>query len=263
MDTALDFAASGGWSTHRIMRNKPVLRVAMWSGPRNISTAMMRSWGNRPDTFVCDEPLYAHYLAVTGKDHPMAAEVIAHGQTDWCKVVDELTGEIPRGKRIFYQKHMAHHLLLGIGREWLGAVTNCFLIRDPAEVINSYIKKQHDPALEDLGYAQQVEIFNWARGHESTLPPVVDAKDVLHEPERVLSLLCHALGIEFTGEMLSWPPGPRDTDGIWARHWYSEVETTTRFRPYHHKSEPVPDRLRPIYKQCMEYYQYLYQHRLK
>jgi hypothetical protein len=245
------------------MVGNPFLHIAMWSGPRNISTAMMRSWGNRHDTFVCDEPLYAHYLAMTGKDHPMAAEVIAHGETDWRKVVDELTGEIPGAKRIFYQKHMAHHLLPGIGREWLGEVTNCFLIRDPAAVINSYVKKQHDPTLEDLGYAQQVEIFDWARARQSTLPPVVDAKDVLDEPERVLSLLCEALGIEFTGAMLSWPPGPRDTDGIWARHWYPEVETTTCFRPYQPKSELVPEHLHPIYERCMEYYRYLYEHRLK
>jgi hypothetical protein len=245
------------------MANNQLLRIAMWSGQRNISTAMMRSWGNRPDTWVCDEPLYAHYLSVTNKDHPIAQDVIAHGEADWRKVVDWLTGEIPHGKAIFYQKHMAHHLLPDIGRDWLGDVTNCFLIRHPAEVINSYIRKQHDPAPEDLGYAQQVEIFDWVRARNGTTPPVVDAKDVLSNPERILRHLCEVLGIEFTVAMLSWPPGLRETDGIWAKHWYPEVETTTSFRSYRPNSESVPERLNSVYKQCVEYYEYLYEYRLR
>ena len=186
------------------------IRIAMWSGPRNISTAMMRSWGNRPDTAVCDEPFYAHYLQVTGYDHPGADEVIASGETDWRKVVARLTGAAPAGKHIFYQKQMTHHLLPDIDRAWLGAVTNCFLIRDPREVITSYIKKNQDPALEDLGFVQQAEIFEWVREHTNAIPPVVDARDVLENPERMLRSLCHAVGVEFTEAMLSWPPGARD-----------------------------------------------------
>src|SRR6187200_3290974 len=131
------------------------LRLAMWSGPRNISTAMMRSWGNRPDTFVCDEPFYAYYLNQTRLDHPGAEEVIVHGETDWRKVIDRLTGDVPGEKRVFYQKQMTHHLLPEIDRAWLAGVTNCFLIRDPAEVIASYIKKNDEPSLEDIGFAQQ------------------------------------------------------------------------------------------------------------
>ncbi|MEY2498801.1 MAG: hypothetical protein QOD12_2357, partial [Verrucomicrobiota bacterium] len=145
-------------------KNGPV-RIAMWSGPRNISTALMRSWGNRADTFVCDEPFYAHYLQATGRAHPGAEEVISSGETDWRKVVARLTGDVPEGRRIFYQKQMTHHLLPGIDRGWLGAVTNCFLIRDPREVIVSYIKKNNDPALEDIGFVQQAEIFDWVRAY--------------------------------------------------------------------------------------------------
>src|SRR4051812_9141437 len=146
------------------------LRIAMWSGPRNISTAMMRAWGNRPDTFVCDEPFYAYYLEKTGRDHPGAQEVIAQGETDWRKVTARLTGPVPRDKQVFYQKQMTHHLLPEIDRSWLGAVTNCFLIRDPAEVIASYIKKNNEPTLEDIGFVQQAKIFDWVREHVGNIP---------------------------------------------------------------------------------------------
>ena len=174
------------------------VRIAMWSGPRNISTAMMRAWGNRPDTFVVDEPFYAYYLKATGKKHPGADEVIATGETDWRKVVEQLTGPIRKGKRIFFQKQMTHHLLPEVDREWIVQYTNCFLIRDPREVIASYIKKQEDPTLEDLGFVQQAEIFDFVRTRAKSTPPVVDAKDVLENPERILRLLCEAVGVEFT-----------------------------------------------------------------
>jgi hypothetical protein len=235
----------------------------MWSGPRNISTAMMRSWGNRPDTVVCDEPLYAHYLQVTGYDHPGADEVIASGETDWRKVVARLTGPVPAGKHVFYQKQMTHHLLPDIDRAWLGTVTNCFLIRDPREVITSYVKKNQDPVLEDLGFVQQAEIFEWVREHTNAIPPVVDARDVLENPERMLRSLCHAVGVEFTGAMLSWPPGARATDGVWAKYWYPEVETSTSFRPHEAKQEKVPERLRAVFGKCREVYEQLHAHRLR
>src|SRR5262245_8026642 len=134
------------------------LRLAMWSGPRNISTAMMRSWGNRDDCVVVDEPLYAHFLHVTHKAHPGSDEVIAAGETDWQKVVAQLTGEIPGGKPIYYQKHMTHHLLPNMGREWLSQLTNCFLIRHPREVLASYTKVIETPQLDDTGFPQQAEI---------------------------------------------------------------------------------------------------------
>lgn len=246
-----------------MLRPTAQLRIAMWSGPRNISTAMMRSWGNRTDTVVVDEPFYAFYLKQTGKGHPEADEVIANGEIDWRKVVEQLTGPLPKGKKIFFQKQMTHHQLPEVDRRWLGAVTNCFLIRDPAEVISSYIKKNDDPTLEDLGFVQQCEIFNWVRERTNSEAPVIDAKDVLQNPERMLRLLCDAIGIEFDGAMLSWPPGLRDTDGVWAKHWYTEVARSTSFQSYRPKNELVPERLRDIHDRCRECYDRLYAERLR
>jgi len=224
---------------------------------------MMRAWGNRADTVVIDEPFYAYYLSATGKRHPGADEVIASGETDWRKVIAHLTGPIPNAKRIFFQKQMAHHLLPEVDREWLGAVTNCFLIRGPREVIASYIKKREEPALPDLGFVQQAEIFNFVRTRTSSIPPVIDAKDVLDNPERMLRLLCEAVGVEFSKSMLSWPPGLRETDGIWARHWYGEVAKTTSFQPYRPRSARVPARLQEIYDRCRECYECLHEYRLR
>ena len=238
------------------------LRIAMWSGPRNISTAMMRSWGTRPDTFVCDEPLYAHYLAVTGRDHPGADEVIAHHETDPARVIGRLTGPVPGDRPIFYQKHMAHHLLPDIDRGWLDEVTNCFLIRDPREMLTSLVRNVPEPELADTGLPQQVECFNHVRNRLGAAPPVLDARDVLEEPRRRLRLLCDALGVEFFDTMLSWPPGRRETDGVWAKHWYDAVEASTSFKPYVPKSDPVPQRLAGLYEQCMGCYGELYEHRL-
>src|SRR5436190_9738229 len=155
------------------------VRIAMWSGPRNISTAMMRSWGNRPDTFVCDEPLYAHYLQKTGYDHPGADEVIASHEPDWKKVVEWLTGPVPGGKPVFYQKHMAHHLLPEIERDWLASLTHAFLIRDPREMLLSLVKVMPHPAALDTGLPQQLELFRSVRAATGHTPPVIDARDVL------------------------------------------------------------------------------------
>jgi len=238
------------------------LRIAMWSGPRNISTAMMRAWGSRNDTVVIDEPFYPYYLKVTCIEHPGADEVIATGETDWQKVVAHLTGSIANGKRIFLQKQMTHHLLPEIDRGWLGAVTNCFLIRDPREVISSYAKKREDPALEDLGFVQQAEIFDFVRTRTNAVPPVVDARDVLQNPELTLRLLCDAVGVEFIKSMLSWPPGLRETDGIWAKHWYGEVAKTAAFQPYSPRHYELPERLHELHERCRNCYEKLYQHRL-
>ena len=236
----------------------------MWSGPRNISTAMMRAWENRPDTFVIDEPFYAFYLRATAKKHPGADEIIATGETDWRKVVEQCRRPLSaqRGKKIFYQKQMTHHLLPEIDLKWLAGMTNCFLIRDPREVILSYMKKQGDPTLEDLGFVQQAEIFNWVRARTGSIPPVIDAGDVLQNPERILRLLCTAVAIEFDESMLSWPPGLRETDGVWARYWYGEVAKSTSFQQYKPREGIVPDRLRELHEQCREYYERLYECRL-
>jgi len=234
----------------------------MWSGPRNISTAMMRSWGNRPDTIVCDEPFYAHYLAVTNRDHPGAAEVIAHHETDPDRVIGRLTGPVPKDRPIFFQKHMAHHLLDDIDRAWLDQVGNCFLIRDPHEMLTSLVKNVPEPTLQDTGLPQQVEIFERVRAGTGRVPPVLDARDVLEDPQRLLGLLCDAIGVEFTDAMLSWPPGRRDTDGIWARHWYDAVEASTGFHPYRPKPDPFPPQLTDLHEQCVGYYETLHTHRL-
>jgi hypothetical protein len=238
------------------------VRIAMWSGPRNISTAMMRAWGNRPDTAVIDEPFYAYYLEQTGKDHPVAAEVIASGETDWRKVAASLTkSPVPGEKDIFFQKQMTHHLLPAIDREWITGLTNCFLIRDPREVILSYIRKNAEPELDDVGFVQQREIFNFVR-ERTKMAPVVDAKDVLQNPERTLRLLCQAIDVPFDKSMLSWPSGLRETDGIWAKHWYDAVARSTSFEPYKPKAGGVPKRFLKFYDCCRECYEQLYQYRL-
>jgi len=223
---------------------------------------MMRAWGNRADTAVIDEPFYAYYLERTGKEHPGAEEVIAHGEIDWRKIVNQLTDAVPSGKPIFFQKQMVHHLLPEIDRGWMVDLTNCFLIRDPREVILSYIKKNPEPTLEDLGFVQQLKIFDFVRERANSVPIIVDAKDVLQNPERTLRLLCDTIGVSFDAAMLSWPPGLRDTDGIWAKYWYDEVARSTSFQPYTPREGDVPDRLREIYEQCRECYEQLHQHRL-
>ena len=234
----------------------------MWSGPRNVSTAMMRSWGNRPDTFVCDEPLYAHYLLHTGLPHPGSDEVIRHHESDWRKVVAWLSGPIPEGKAVFYQKHMAHHLLPLIEREWLDALDHAFLIRDPAQVLNSLVEFLPHPTLADTGLPQQVEIFERVRRKTGRPAPVIDARDVAARPEPTLRRLCAALDIEFSPAMLSWPAGPRDTDGIWARHWYAKVERTTGFAPPGSSSRPLVEAVRDLALECVQYYEHLAAHRL-
>jgi hypothetical protein len=239
--------------------------LAMWSGPRNISTALMRSWGSRADTFVVDEPLYAHYLAHSPyhDQHPGADEVLAAYETDWRKVAQSLTGDIPQGKAIFYQKHMTHHILPHMDLAWTDALTNCFLIREPGEMLVSLDKVIADPELDQTGLPQQWELFERARQRSGTTPPVIDAADILQNPRRILSLLCEAVGVPFDEAMLSWPAGRRDTDGIWARYWYKAVERSTGFAPYQPRTEPIPERLRPKWEACNTIYQRLYQHRLR
>jgi hypothetical protein len=245
------------------MATTPV-RIAMWSGPRNISTAMMRAWGNRADTVVVDEPFYAFYLKATGKNHPGAEEIIARGETDWRKIVQGLTSdEVASGKQIFSQKQMTHHLLPEIEREWIVDLTNCFLIRDPREVILSYIKINPEPTLEDLGFVQQLDIFNFVRERTKSVPAIVDAKDVLQNPERILRLLCDAVGVAFDLAMLSWPAGLRETDGIWAKYWYEDVARSTSFQSYKPREGNVPNSLREIHERCLECYEQLYQYRLR
>lgn len=201
------------------------VRLAVWSGPRNISTALMRAWENRPDTRVVDEPLYAYYLNETGLNHPAREDVIAAGETSWREVVAELTAPVDG---IFYQKHMTHHLLPQLPRDWIPKLTNVLLIRDPAEVVASYVRSRAEVVAEDIGLVQQAELYDQL-GPET---PVVDAADFLRNPEGYLRWLCGHVGVEFRQEMLRWPAGPRDSDGVWAPHWYEAVIESTGFEPY-------------------------------
>lgn len=240
-----------------------VARIAMWSGPRNISTAMMRSWEARGDCAVSDEPLYAHYLrARPDVDHPSRDEIIARCETDWRKVVAELTGPPPGGRRVWYQKHMTHHLLPQVDRGWIGELSNAFLIRDPAEMIISLAKVTPSPTVADTGLPQQVELFNDVRARTGRTPPVIDARDVLMNPAGVLAALCGSLGVEYTERMRRWPAGPRESDGVWARHWYAAVERSTGFEPYQPREEAVPARLQPVLTECRAYYNTMQAHRL-
>jgi Sulfotransferase domain len=234
----------------------------MWSGPRNISTAMMRSWENRPDTWVIDEPLYAHYLTQVEVNHPGVEQVIASGDTDWRRVIGGLTGAIPHGRAIYYQKHMAHHYLPHLKGDWVLRLTNCFLIRHPAEMLESLAARMGLPALRDTGLAQQVEIFRLVADRTGETPPVLDAEDLLKDPRAALGRLCDLVGIEFDERMLSWPAGPRATDGIWAKHWYDAVERSTGFEAYRPRGRVVAKELEPLLEECMPYYDELARYRL-
>ena len=240
------------------------LRLAMWSGPRNVSTAFMRSWENRSDTVVVDEPFYAHYLLATGLDHPGRAEVIARHETDWHRVVESLLAPVPPGVRILYQKQMAHHLLPHMGRDWLASLTHAFLIRDPRPMLSSLGEKLGSFDLLATGLPQQVEIFEYVQRTSHRVPPVVDAADLLDAPEAMLRALCAALDIPFSARMLAWPPGPRATDGAWARHWYERVARSTGFEaPEPTETRRLDGRLAALQAQCRPLYERLYAHRLR
>jgi Sulfotransferase domain len=235
----------------------------MWSGPRNISTTLLRSWGARPDTFVCDEPLYAHYLLRSGAPHPGREQVIASHETDWRRVVDQLTGPVPGGKPVFYQKHMAKHLLPEVGRDWLERLSHAFLIREPAEMLASFARVVPDPTLADTGLPLQCELFEQVADRTGQAPPVIDSRDVLEDPAGVLARLCEALDVPYTDAMLSWPAGRRDTDGVWAPHWYASVEASTGFAAPGPRLARPPGGMERLYEQCLPWYERLAAHRLR
>ncbi len=239
------------------------LHLAMWSGPRNISTAMMRSWENRGDCAVVDEPLYAHYLQHTGLDHPGRESVIAAGQTNWRQVASQLTGPVPGGRAIFYQKHMTHHLLPHIERGWLTQLTHVFLVRDPRRVLASYVKSRPTVTAEDIGVNQQLEIFNYLRAATGVSPPVIDAAQFLQAPERQLRALCEHLGIDFRPAMLRWPAGPRASDGVWAPYWYDSVYRSTGFESGAEAPVDLPARYADIVATVMPAFDELYAQRVR
>jgi hypothetical protein len=240
------------------------IRIAMWSGPRNVSTAMMRSFENRPDTAVIDEPFYACYLAATGIDHPMREESLASQPTDWREVVRTILGPVPGGRPVWYQKHMTHHMCAGFGRDWIAGMRNAFLIRAPEDVLASYTQKREEVALDDIGFVQQREIFEREADRLGHAPPVIDGRDVLADPRATLSALCAALGIPFPETMLSWPAGRRATDGVWAPVWYGAVERSTGFSPPRPSTafESLRDDLKSIAEAARPHYERLRQFRL-
>ncbi len=236
--------------------------IAMWSGPRNISTAMMRAWESRADTRVIDEPFYAHYLAVTGLDHPGAAEVIRCGETDWRKVVERVVTNAGE-ESILFQKHMTQHMLEHIDRSWMGRVSNCFLIRDPRRMLLSFSKVIPNPSLEQTGLPQQVELFNQVRDMTGAIPPVLAAKDVLLNPERMLRKLCAALDVGYDRAMLSWVAGRRESDGVWAKHWYAAVERSTGFSRYVEDDTPLPEQMNGLLEECQALYAQMARRRIR
>jgi hypothetical protein len=235
----------------------------MWSGPRNISTAMMRSWENRGDCAVSDEPLYAAYLTKTDLDHPGRDEVIAAGDCDALRVTRTLLGPIPGGLPIWYQKHMSHHLLPDIGREWIHSLHNIFLIRDPAEVVASYLKSRATVAPKDIGLLQQGELFDQLAERSGEPPMVIDATDFLQSPAAYLGEVCRRLGIGFSERMLSWPAGPRDSDGVWAPHWYGAVWKSTGFETRSARDSPLGDDVSWVAEACRPVYERLYGYSLR
>ncbi|WP_300610766.1 hypothetical protein [Trebonia sp.] len=231
----------------------------MWSGPRTLSTALLRAWENRPDTVVADEPLYAFYLAATGLDHPGREQVIASQPADWRTVLRALARDpLPAGASIYYQKHMTHHLLPSVDRSALAPLRHAFLIRDPRWLLASYARVRAAPSLADLGLRQQAEIFEGFGG------PVIDSADLLAAPEAGLRALCAALGVPFSAAMLSWPPGPRASDGVWAPYWYDSVRRSTGFVPVAVAAEPpaLPPALHPLLEQCLPYYERIRKYKL-
>jgi Sulfotransferase domain len=234
-----------------------VVRIAMWSGPRNISTAMMRAFENRPDTAVVDEPFYGYYLARTGIDHPGRDEIIAAMDCDWRSVAVALTHATPTACRVFYQKHMTHHMLDEVDLSFTASLTNCFLVRDPARMIASYAKVRPAFTLADLGLPQQLRIFEHVRAAAGAKPFVVDAAAVLANPRNELRRLCGYVGIDFDERMLHWPAGPRASDGVWARYWYDAVVRSTGFQAPRDEPVEVSRGYADVYAEALDIYRTL------
>ena len=233
------------------------MRIAMWSGPRNLSTAMMYSFAARPDTAVWDEPFYAAYLAKTGLFHPMGNEILAAGEQDPKIVAARCVGTSPDSRSVFYQKHMTHHMIEGFDRKWLADVTNVFLIRHPARVIASYAAKRENPTLDDIGFRQQAEIFDEVCQMIGERPVVIDSFEIRQNPEQALRNLCQDIGLTFDTAMLTWPKGPHPDDGAWAPHWYGAVWNSTGFAGAEGDIPKLPDEFKKLEEQALEFYRKL------
>jgi len=225
----------------------------MWSGPRNLSTALMRSFENREDTKVWDEPFYAYYLKETKKNHPLANEIINKYETNLEKIIDLVTEE---NDFIYFQKHMSHHIIKKIPINWITKGINCFLIRHPKEVLLSYIQKNDLIDSNDLGYPAQLRLFNYIKTSNKKIL-VIDAKDLSEKPEIILKKICKKINIPFTEKMLNWPKGRRDSDGIWEKIWYKNVKSSTSFNKILNKEYEIPKKYNHIYNECLRIYDQL------
>jgi hypothetical protein len=238
------------------------VRIAMWSGPRNISTAMMRAFENREDTVVVDEPLYAAYLLRTGIEHPGREEVIASQPTDLDVAIAGLSAPLPEGRSVHYAKHMAHHVTRGMDLAWTLGFRNIQLIRDPAEVVASYLRARESCEPDDIGLPQQGRLMElW--GEHGLDVPVIDAGEFLRAPAPHLRWLCGWAGIPFSERMLSWPAGPRESDGVWAPHWYAAVERSTGFEPWRPREIDLSEHDAAVAEACRPIYDALYARRVR
>jgi hypothetical protein len=233
------------------------MKIACWSGPRNISTALMRSWSSRNDTFVSDEPFYAYYLKKKQLKHPMYKEIIDHYPNKYKDIINSLTSEISDGKEHWYQKHMAHHLIDLNNIDWITNFENCILIRHPKDVINSYIKKNTLHHIDELGYPQQYKIMKYLDDIGKKFV-VIDSNILLANPEKILSQWCDDIGLEFDISMLRWKKGNHPQDGIWWKHWYDNVINTTHFQKLSSKQDTLYQEYQLIYDEALDYYNKLY-----
>ncbi len=229
-------------------------RICLWSGPRNISTALMYAFGQRSDTEIIDEPLYAHYLHVTGAMHPGREEVMTSMQTDGADVIRDVVFG-PCAMPVLFMKQMAHHLV-DIDRSFMQKTVNIFLIRDPKEMLPSLTKVIGMPTLSDTGLKIQAELYTELQGMGQS-PPIIDSRELLLSPKNVLSKLCERLGLLFEESMLSWEKGGHPSDGVWAPYWYQNVHRSEGFVPYQPKQEPFPNELDGILSECLPYYELL------
>ena len=223
----------------------------------------MRAWENRADTVVIDEPLYAYYLYRTGRQHPGRDAVLAAQSNDWREVVAALQAPLPAGARIYYQKHMTHHVDASVALDWLAAMRNCFLIRRPRNMLASLLRVVPDAVLEDTGLPQQVRLFEYVCDRLEAVPAVIDSADVLRDPAGMMRALCAATGVDFSDSMLSWPAGQRDSDGVWAPHWYASVEKSTGFEPWRPAEPEVPQDKIDVLAQCEPLYARMAAHSLQ
>ncbi len=259
------------------------MRIAMWSGPRNLSTALMYAFAARGDCAVWDEPFYACYLRATGLAHPMATEIMAADGRNPAEIVHDLRADPPEGARITYQKHMCQHMIDGMPRDWMSDVVNVFLIRNPDRVLASFGAKYADVTLQDIGFVQQAEIFesvfhenNGIAGNPGGVslssesgfqqaknaPLVIDSADIRADPDGMMRALCKALGLDYRPEMLNWPAGPKPYDGVWAPVWYEAVHRSTGFAGAEGPLPELPAPLRAISDAALPHYGRLARYKL-